>query len=412
MKKISIIGILSLFSVIGMGIGYYFFKNNFLKPNESNDHIEYVCPMHSNVVSKKPGKCPICHMSLEKISSEPENSKEADLKMLLKSTNKFIIGNYTTTFLTDTAISSYITIPGIVGYDLNSSISISARVDGRIEKMFVKYKFQRINKGQKLFDIYSPELLTEQRNYLYLLQNDPVNKEIIAAARQKLLLLGLTENQINELNASSKPIISIYSPTGGIVVDFKDRTGKDENMTSNLTNNQLAINEGSYIQKNTTIFSLIKTEKVWGIFNILPSQNTFFTIGTPLAIKSEIENSPIIYAKVDFIETQLKADEKTNRIRVYLPNKSTALPIGARLSASLKVKALKKHYIKRESVISIGKQKIVFQRQGNGFKAIPIETGISVNNYVQVLSGLTPQTEIAENAQFLIDSESFIKINK
>lgn len=412
MKKSFKIIILSLLSIgIAFGIYYFFTKNGKGNEHSSSIHEEYVCPMHSNIVSSMPGSCPICGMPLEKTSSETVPLTDADLAVLVQPTDKFIVGNYTTTLPLDTALAQNITLPGVVKYDLNSSVSISARVDGRIEKMYIKYKFQKISKGQKLFDIYSPELLTEQKNYLYLIQNDAQNKAIIQAAKQKLLLLGMSQKQITNLNANSSPIITVFSPADGVVVETKDM-GMLSTMSADYTTSPLAINEGSYIQKNSNVFSLLSTNRVWGIFNLLPTQSSLVGKGHLITIQSEIENSTEIKAKVDFIETQLSAGEKTNRIRVYLNNKFNALPIGVRLTGIIQLKASKSLYIKRESVVSIGNQQIVFQKIGNGFKAIKIETGISINDFVQVLSGINANTEIAQNAQFLTDSESFIKINK
>ena len=138
---------------------------------------------------------------------------------LLKPTDNFIVGNYQTTTAIDTTISSEINLPGIVAYDPNSSVNIAARMSGRIEKMYVNYKYQKVNKGQKLFDLYSPELLTEQQNFIYLISNDVENPSIINASKQKLLLYGMTLNQINALAISKKvnPQITIYSPASGII---------------------------------------------------------------------------------------------------------------------------------------------------------------------------------------------------
>lgn len=80
-------------------------------------------------------------------------------------------------------------------------------MSGRIEKMYVNYKYQKVNKGQKLFDLYSPELLTEQQNFIYMITNDAENPSIINASRQKLLLYGMTESQINFLVATKNRIL-------------------------------------------------------------------------------------------------------------------------------------------------------------------------------------------------------------
>ncbi|MFR1445835.1 efflux RND transporter periplasmic adaptor subunit, partial [Acinetobacter baumannii] len=90
---------------------------------------------------------------------------------------------------------------------------ISARYSGRIERLYVRYRYQKVTKGQKIMDIYSPELVTAQQNIIFLLKNDPANSSLINAAKQRLLLLGLTNQQLSQLIRSGKPslTVSVYS---------------------------------------------------------------------------------------------------------------------------------------------------------------------------------------------------------
>ena len=112
--------------------------------------------------------------------------------------------------------------------------------------------------------------------------------------------------------------------------------------------------------------------------------------------------------KVDFIQTQLSSSERTNRIRVYL-NNTQKYPIGLRLQGILQSKPISGLWINKTAVVSIGNKSIVFIKLNNGFKTYEIQTGMETNNSVQVIKGLTSTDKIAKNAQYLIDSESFIK---
>jgi Cu(I)/Ag(I) efflux system membrane fusion protein len=106
-------------------------------------------------------------------------SDSKSVEVLLKPTDNFIVGHYQTTTPKDTIISTEINLAGQVAYDPNTAVNIATRISGRIEKMYVNYKYQRVNKGEKLFDLYSPELLTEQQNFLYLIANDAQNASIL-----------------------------------------------------------------------------------------------------------------------------------------------------------------------------------------------------------------------------------------
>jgi Cu(I)/Ag(I) efflux system membrane fusion protein len=369
--------------------------------------------MYPEIIRDKPGNCPICGMTLVKKQNAGHAIKSTSIENFLKRTDNFILGNYKTTTPKDTTINSEINLPGIVAYDPNSSVNIAARMSGRIEKMYVNYKYQKVTKGQKLFDLYSPELLTEQQNFIYLISNDTENHSIIKASKQKLLLYGMTLNQINTLASAKRanPVISIYSPAYGIIQGTESMTQSTEGsmQNSNITTEVLTIKEGDYIKKNEVVFKLVNTDKVWGVFNVLQGYNSLIKINQPIDISSEfIENEPIT-AKVNFIETQFNQTDRTNRIRVYLNNSSLKLPIGLRLQGVVKTNPTKGIWLEKEALVTIGNKKIVFMKMDNGFKAKEIKTGMEINDFIQIIDGISVEDTIAKNAQYLIDSESFIK---
>ena len=323
-----------------------------------------------------------------------------------------MVGDFQTTTAKDTAISSEIKLPGIVVYDPNSSVNIAARISGRIEKMYVNYKYQKVNRGQRLFDLYSPELLTEQQSFIYLVSNDSENASIIKASKQKLALYGMTTNQINSLAAAKRtnPVITIYSPTNGIVQGTESMTSAAGSMqNSSTTTTSLTLKEGDYIKKDEVVFKLVNTDKVWGVFNVMQGQSTLIKMNQPIRFSSEFDQNDFINAKVNFVETQLSETDKTNRIRVYLDNSNLKFPIGLRLQGVVETNPMQGIWVHRQALVSIGSKKVVFIKKENGFKAREIKTGIELNDFIQVLEGLDVKEAIADNAQYLMDSESFIK---
>lgn len=391
-------------------------KKIIVKHSEKSYQAEvYTCPMpEDSVFSDKPGICPKCGMDLVKTVKESQIMNENSINNLLKPTDEFIIGDYETTTAIDTTISNEINLPGEVTYDPNSSVSIAARISGRIERMYVNYKFQKVSKGQKLFDLYSPELLTEQQNFIYLVSNDAENKAIIKASKQKLLLYGMTESQINSLVSTKKgnPIISIFSPASGIIEGTESMlVSGNATMQRTATTETLSIKEGNYIQKGVVVFKLLNTAKVWGIFNINQGDNSLIKINQTIRISSELADKDFINARINFIETQLNPADKTNRIRVYLNNSTLKLPIGLRLQGLLNTNPMQALWIDKEAMVSIGTQKIVFKKIENGFKAQVIKIGIEKGNFIQIISGISVEDKIAKKAHYLMDSESFIKTN-
>ena len=396
-----------------IGIAFYFFVIKSSNHSEMGHQDEvYTCSMHPEIIKDEPGNCPICGMTLVKKITENHSEEDESIDHLLKPTDNFVVGNFQTTTAKDTAISSEISLPGIVAYDPNSSVNIAARVSGRIERMYVNYKYQKVSKGQKLFDLYSPELQTEQQTFIYLISNDGQNTSIINAAKQKLLLYGMTESQINSLVSTKKsnPVISIYSPASGIIEGTDSMSnGANVPMQNSTMTESLSIKEGDYIKKSQVVFKLLNTDKVWGVFNVIQGYSSHIKTNQSILIATELDENDCINARINFIETQLNATDKTNRIRVYLNNSKLKLPIGLQLEGIVKTNPVKGIWIPKRAMVSIGTQKIVFVKMENGFKATAIKTGIEMDGFVQISNGISVEDVIADNAQYLIDSESFIK---
>ena len=405
---------LAFIGVFIIGIAIYFFAKKSDNHSEMGHQNEvYTCSMHPEIIRDKPGNCPICGMTLVKKITENNSVQDNSIDNLIKPTDNFIVGNYQTTTAIDTTISSEINLPGIVAYDPNSSVNIAARMSGRIERMYVNYKYQKVNKGQKLFDLYSPELLTEQQNFIYMVINDADNISIINASKQKLLLYGMTQNQINTLITSktANPRISIYSPASGIIDGTETMANVSTPAMQSGSNSTeiLNVKEGNYIKKGEVIFKLLNTDKVWGIFNVIQGYNSLIKTSQSIQITTELDKNEFMDAKINFVETQLNAADKTNRIRVYLNNNKLKLPVGLRLQGVVKTNAIKGIWIQKQSMVSIGNKKIVFLKMDNGFKASSIKTGIEIDDFIQIMEGISVKDTIAKNAQYLIDSESFIK---
>lgn len=405
---------LAFIAISIIGFALYFFVGKSGNHSETDHQTEvYTCPMHPEIIRDEPGNCPICGMVLVKKITESQAEEDYSIDKLVKPTDNFVVGKHQTTTAKDTTLSSEVNLPGIVGYDPNSSVNIAARMSGRIEKMHVNYKYQKVNKGQKLFDLYSPELQTEQQNFIYLISNDAENLSIINASKQKLRLYGMSNNQINVLVSTKQanPRISIYSPASGIIIGTETMDNASNSAMQNTSNGTetLTVKEGSYIKKGEVIFKLVNTDKVWGIFNVSQGYNSLVKMNQSIRITTELDQDEFFDAQINFVETQLNPADKTNRIRVYLNNSSLKLPIGLRLQGIVRTNPVKGIWIPKQAMVSIGTKKIVFLKKENGFKASAIKTGIEIGDFIQIIDGISVKDTIAKNAHYLIDSESFIK---
>ena len=389
----------------------------------------YTCPMHPEVKKDKPGSCPICGMDLVKKTEQTEvGEAENEYNLIANPVNMAVLSNVKAIKPVSKTVPITIKSSGYITYDTRRIHNISARIDGRIEKLNVKYTFQPVKAGQALFEIFSHELQTAQQDYLYIKINDPDNTGLISAARKKLLLLGMTEAQVNAINSDGHLHLTatVYSPYSGYVVekslDENTLTGQatmggsmGNNIVSsqnmNESNTSLILREGAYVNKGQVVFKVVNTDMVWGIFEIYSSQLPSLKVNQTVHIK--IENTDeMIMGKVDFIEPAYKEEQGTVSFRVYLPNQNQNLKIGNLLSGEIEAGSRKGLWIPQMTMYDLGRDKIVFVKKEGIYQTRKIVIGAVSGNEIEVISGLAENEEIAENAQFMIDSESFVKVSK
>lgn len=381
----------------------------------------YTCPMHPEIISDKPGKCPKCGMDL--VMKDAPEKKEQGIKLddLLKPTNEFVISELPVIKLKRESITTTVDALGTIEYDTRQIGSISSRVAGRIEKLYVRYKYQKVSKGQHILDIYSPELLTAQQNLLFVLKNDRSNKMMIDASRQKLLLLGMPASQIQKIIQRGKPdlTVPIFNNYNGHIqqAGSSGTMGSIQQTTPEMSSNtsvtaELPLKEGMYLQKGQNIFSVYNSNRTWALINIFSEDIVLVSKGQSVMIIPESYPDSRFKGTIGFIEPFFRQGSKTITARVYFDNSTAKIPIGSQVKAEILSHNRLTDWLPKSAVVSLGIDKIVFKKVEGGFVAHKVVVGAVVDNKIQIVSGLLPEDEVAENAQYLMDSESFIKINK
>lgn len=392
---------------------------DFIKMEQGDDEHEkavYTCPMHPEVIKDKPGTCPICGMDLVKKETSSKNVADVKLTSLLKPTNEFVISSIPVTSIEQRDEQIEIEALGNIAYDTRQVGSISARVSGRIEKLYVRYRYQKIKKGQRILDIYSPELLTAQQNLLFLLKNDAQNTTFIEAAKEKLQLLGLSNEQLQQVIKSGQPslTIAVYSNYSGHIHEAANggnmNTSTESMRDISLITEELSLKEGMYVQKGQTVFTVFNPDRAWAILNIYGENQSLVKVGNTVRIIPETVPGKDFRATIDFIEPFYRKENKTLTARVYFNNSVMKIPIGSQLKATVFGNQKEAYWLSKEAVLSLGMDKVVFSKTDGGFKAIKVSTGIVHEKFIQILTGLTTTDSVAANAQYLMDSESFIKV--
>jgi Cu(I)/Ag(I) efflux system membrane fusion protein len=346
-----------------------------------------------------------------------ESKDSLNLSSLLKPTNEFVLSSIPVIAMKNEALNTEINVLGVVGYDMRQVGVISAWVSGRIEKLYIKYRYQKIMKGDKVMTIYSPELMTAQENLLFLTKNDPTNTKLINDTKERLTLLGISNSQIQIIINTQKliPALTVYSSYSGHIHE----AGVDNGMSSNtgmikdeLVTESISFKEGMYIQKGQEIFSIFNPDKSWILLSIYPENQSIIKVGTIVHIVPEAAPDKELEARIDFIEPFYRKDSKTLTARVYFDNSKLQLPVGGQVRATIHPDKQSAFTLPASAVVSLGMDKIVFKKVTDGFKAQKVETGNTYNGQIVILSGLATHDSVAVNAQFLMDSESFIKVDK
>lgn len=376
------------------------------------------------------------HQNTEEVLAK-EEVKIVDLSKLMKSPNQVVIASVKTVKGELKLIDYSIEAVGVVTYDTRKTYSIPSRVAGRIEKTYLKYEFQLVKKGQKIAEIYSPELITAQRELLYLIESDSVNQQIISAAKSKLQLLGLSDSQINNLTKrkETNSTFAIYSPYDGyLVMDNSvpsssiampqssasaiNKKGGMNNMSSspssaqsstsnNTINNEGSLlSEGNYVQTGQTLFQVINTDAVRIELDVAVTRSGAIKVGDKIEL--DFGNGEKELALIGFVQPFFNEGQNFLKIRVYT-KKIKGLHIGHLVKAKISEETKQSLWVPKESVLNLGTFEVVFVKDSGVFKPKRVITGIKSGKFVAIKSGLVRSEEIAVNAQYLVDSESFIK---
>lgn len=378
----------------------------------------YTCPMHPEIVQNQPGACPVCGMDLVKKKADSTDAAGITLDALLKPTNEVVIASLPLVGIRQSEEPVEIDVLGYTAYNTSAVGNISARVSGRIEKLYVKYRYQKVARGQRIMDIYSPELMTAQQNLLFLLKNDRENHSLIEAARQRLLLLGFSEQQLNQVLQSGVPAlqVAVYSNYSGHIHEAGERSNMESDKTNGAmlsetqTTRELNLKEGMYVQKGQAVFSVYDPDRLWILLNIYPQDQAFVHTGDKVRIIPETKPDQDFRATVNYIEPFFRSGSKTVAARVNFDNRKLQLPVGSQVKATLFSGMIRANWLPKEAVLSLGMDKVVFLKTGEGFRVRKIGTGHAHKKWWQVTSGLGEKDSVAANAQYLVDSESFVKI--
>jgi Cu(I)/Ag(I) efflux system membrane fusion protein len=270
--------------------------------------------MHPQILQPQAGQCPICGMDLIPVANQ--KSDQVGFREIALSERARRLAKIQVTPVERKFVSAKIRLVGKIDYDETRLGYITARVPGRIDRMYVDYKGITVRKGDHLVELYSPELVSTQQELIQTIKSaqksgSEIMKQNVAAIRERLRLWGLTTEQINTIESSNKVTdhVTIYAPMGGIVIQHNGL-------------------EGTYVKTGTPIYTIADLSFVWLQLDAYESDVPWIRYGQEVEFQIEAYPGEIFKGKIAFIDPILNEKTRTVKVRVNVKNKEGKLKPG------------------------------------------------------------------------------------
>jgi len=348
----------------------------------------WVAPMDANYQRDKPGKSPM-GMDLVPVYEEAGGESEAGVVKISPAVENNL--GVRTGVVVNEQLNIAINTLGTVQPNENELWQINSRVSGWIEKLYVKSVGVEVEKGQPLFDLYSPELVKAQESLFNAINLNRSN--LISSSKARLQALGVNKGQIENIVRNKKVLqnITVFAPQKGTISELK-------------------LNEGAFISPSTVVITAVNLDTVWVDVEVFAAQVSLIKLGDSASMTLDYFPGQKWDGQVDFIYPEMNASNRTLRVRLQFENPTALLKphmfANVTLIPEMKQRTLQ---IPREAVIYAGNMNRVVLALGEGkFKSVLVNLGLENKKSVEVLSGLSEGQEIVTSAQFLLDSESSI----
>ena len=386
--------------VIGLLFGWIFFHNSGENANSTNQQINkstsqiWTCSMHPQIRMDKPGKCPICSMDLIPLETNSFDKEGTDPNEVQMSESAMKLAEIQTMQVRKDYSNKEVYLLGKVKPDERNIAELTSRFGGRIEKLYVNFTGQNVSKGEKLATIYSPELITAQKELLEAIEYKETNPAFYRATRNKLKLWDLTEAQIDGIETKGEPqnYFDILSPISGTVT-------------------MRHVSLGDYVKEGNALFEVINLRKVWVMFEAYESDLPWLHEGDKAEFTVQSLPGETFTGRVKYIDPFLNSKTRIANVRVEVDNPNLKLKPEMFANGIIKPKVSggkKDLLIPRTSVLWTGKRAVVYvkvpDRKMTSFLYREITLGPEAGDFYVVKEGLSEGEEIAVNGVFKIDA--------
>lgn len=360
--------------------------------DRDGDGTVYQGGMHPEVVQDEPGNCPICGMALTP-TAVGEQAPEGTVRISPVTLQN--IGVRTSTVQTE-ALERRVRTTGRFQVNERLTTAVAPKVGGWVDELHVDYDGARVREGQPLFDLYSPELVATQEEYLSALRSaerlgDAAADRLVEAARRRLAYWDISDAQVEKLKASRTPMrtLTFYAPAGGTVTDK-------------------SVTEGQKIAPGQTLMQITNLRSLWLMADVYEQDLSWINEGSAATISLPYDAGRTVEATVDYLYDEVDETTRTVKARLSVPNGDRSLRPGMYAVVEIRGAAAEpRPVVPQEAIVSSGDLDVVIVAEGDGrFRPTPVHTGRSASGQTQILHGLTGGERVVTSAQFLIDSEA------
>ncbi len=408
MKTLVTIGVLTLTGLWLTGCSSEQHKGHAETTQTAEQQELYTCPMHPSVVSDRPGACPVCGMALVRktVQQKIESGTMKAIRRVTLSPTQRVLANISTVHVERRTLTKEMSAVGIIEVAEPLQATVAARFRGRMEKLFVNSTGATVTQGQPLFELYSPDLLSAEQEFLLVFeamtraeaagdsQTVAVQSPLLRAIRNRLRVhFGMLESQIEELQRTReiKSSVRFFSPIRGTVL-------------------QKNVVEGQYVDEGMVLYQVADLSRVWAYFDVYEQDVRYIQVGQSIQMTTEAYPGERFSGRVTFIDPVINEETRTARVRTELSNPFGKLKPKMFVTANWQLPIVRALVVPVSAVLFTGKRTLVWvEVSENTFEPREISVGTSAQGYYVVLNGLKEGDVIAATGGYLLDSESTLQ---
>ena len=389
----------------GLFIGWLFFHHSRSEGtpaqavNTNTDQVQektglWTCSMHPQIRMDHPGKCPICGMDLIPVKDDQDQGDAISPDEIQMTDDAMKIADVQTMVVKKAYPEKNVYLLGKVRPDERNIAELTARFGGRIEKLFVNFTGQNVKKGEKLATIYSPTMMTAQKELLEAMKYKKSNPDLYRASRSKLKLWDLTDAQIDNIEKEGTPqsYFDVLSPIEGTV-----------------TKRNVAL--GDYVKEGTSLFQVIDLTKIWVMFDAYESDLPWIRLGDKVTFTVQSIPGKTFTGRISFIDPTI--DPKTRVAQVRVETRNPDLTLKPEMFANGTVTSSiagnsKDILVPKTAILWTGKRAVVYVKDPTKTQPVfsyrQVVLGPEAGDFYVIDSGLKEGEEIAVNGVFKIDA--------